>query len=52
MRPDGGLTAFFVEASFETAFQAPSVLDEVAFSRTLPYKWEDAAAKYASTKPK
>ena len=53
--PTEGYTAFFVEVSFDSGIpSAPfKFTTEVSIiPDTLPYKWADAAAKYASTKPK
>ena len=53
--PTEGFTAFFVEAAFDSGIaSAPfKFTTEVSIlPDTLPFKWEDAAAKYASTKPK
>lgn len=53
--PTEGFTAFFVEVSFDSGIpSAPfKFTTEVSIiPDTLPYKWADAAAKYASTKPK
>ncbi|MFZ4686535.1 MAG: hypothetical protein ACOYMK_13040, partial [Hyphomonadaceae bacterium] len=53
--PTEGYTAFFVEVTFDSGIpSAPfkfttevSIVPDVA-----PFKWADAAAKYASTAPK
>ncbi len=53
--PTEGYTAFFVEVSFDSGIpSAPfKFTTEVSIlPDTLPFKWADAAAKYASTKPK
>ncbi|MEQ1785094.1 MAG: PhoPQ-activated protein PqaA family protein, partial [Hyphomonadaceae bacterium] len=53
--PKEGFTAFFVEVSFNSGIpSAPfKFTTEVSIiPDTLPFKWADAAAKYASTKPK
>ncbi len=53
--PAEGFTAFFVEVSFASGLpSAPfKFTTEVSIvPDTLPFKWADAAAKYASTKPK
>ena len=53
--PAEGFTAFFVEVSFDSGIRsAPfKFTTEVSIvPDTLPFKWADAAAKYASTKPK
>jgi PhoPQ-activated pathogenicity-related protein len=53
--PTEGFTAFFVEVSFDSGIpSAPfKFTTEVSIiPDTLPYKWADAAAKYASTTPK
>jgi PhoPQ-activated pathogenicity-related protein len=53
--PTEGFTAFFVEVSFDSGIpSAPfKFTTEVSIvPDTLPFKWVDAAAKYASTKPK
>jgi PhoPQ-activated pathogenicity-related protein len=53
--PTEGFTAFFVEATFESGIPAApfKFTTEVSIvPDTLPYKWADAAAKYASTAPK
>lgn len=53
--PTEGFTAFFVEVSFDSGIpSAPfKFTTEVSIvPDTLPYKWADAAAKYASTAPK
>jgi len=53
--PAEGFTAFFVEVSFDSGIpSAPfKFTTEVSIvPDTLPYKWADAAAKYASTAPK
>lgn len=53
--PTEGYTAFFVEVSFDSGLpSAPfKFTTEVSIiPDTLPFKWADAAAKYASTAPK
>jgi PhoPQ-activated pathogenicity-related protein len=53
--PTEGYTAFFVEVSFVSGLpSAPfKFTTEVSIvPDTLPFKWADAAAKYASTAPK
>jgi PhoPQ-activated pathogenicity-related protein len=52
--PAEGFTAFFIEAEWDSGLaSAPfKFTTEVTIvPDTLPYKWADAAAKYASTKP-
>jgi PhoPQ-activated pathogenicity-related protein len=54
-KPASGFTAFFVELTFDGAARGLSAplkfTTEVSIvPDILPYKWEDAAAKYASTK--
>jgi len=51
--PTEGFTAFFVEAEWDSGIaSAPfKFTTEVSvIPDTTPYKWEDAAAKYAETK--
>lgn len=53
--PTEGFTAFFVEAAFDSGIASAPFKFSTEVSLlpdTLPFKWEDAAAKYASTKPK
>lgn len=53
--PKEGFTAFFVELTWDSGVtSAPfSFTTEVSIvPDTLPYKWEDAAKKYAATNPK
>ncbi len=53
--PTEGFTAFFVEAAWDSGIaSAPfKFTTEVSIiPDTTPYKWADAAAKYASTAPK
>ncbi|MDP3493449.1 MAG: PhoPQ-activated protein PqaA family protein, partial [Hyphomonadaceae bacterium] len=53
--PTEGFTAFFVEVAFESGIAtAPfKFTTEVSIlPDTLPFKWADAAAKYAATAPK
>jgi len=53
--PTEGYTAFFVEAAWDSGLPtAPFkfTTEVTILPDTLPYKWADAAAKYASTKPK
>jgi PhoPQ-activated pathogenicity-related protein len=53
--PTEGFTAFFVEMSWDSGLpDAPFKFTTPVqiVPDTLPFKWADAAAKYASTKPK
>ena len=53
--PAKGFSAFFVELTWDSGLpSAPfSFTTEVSIvPDTLPFKWEDAAKKYAATKPK
>ncbi len=54
-KPAKGYTAFFIELTYDSALpSAPfNFTTEVSIvPDVLPFKWEDAAAKYAKTKPK
>jgi PhoPQ-activated pathogenicity-related protein len=53
-KPASGYTAFFVELTYDSGFSVPfKFTTEVSVTPdVLPYKWEDAAAKYADTAPK
>ncbi len=54
-QPAKGFTAFFIELTWDSGLpSAPfNFTTEVSIlPDTLPYKWEDAAKKYAATKPK
>ena len=53
--PKEGFTAFFVELSWDSGLPAApfKFTTEVSIvPDTLPFKWADAAAKYADTAPK
>jgi PhoPQ-activated pathogenicity-related protein len=53
--PTEGFTAFFVEATFDSGLPAApfKFTTEVSIiPDTLPFKWADAAAKYAATAPR
>jgi PhoPQ-activated pathogenicity-related protein len=53
-KPASGYTAFFVEMTYDSGFSVPfKFTTEVSVTPdVLPFKWEDAAAKYADTAPK
>jgi PhoPQ-activated pathogenicity-related protein len=53
-KPATGYSAFFVELTYDSGFSVPfKFTTEVSVTPdVLPYKWEDAAAKYADTAPK
>jgi PhoPQ-activated pathogenicity-related protein len=53
-KPAQGYTAFFVELTYDSGFSAPFKFStEVGVvPDVLPFKWADAAAKYADTAPK
>jgi PhoPQ-activated pathogenicity-related protein len=53
-KPASGYTAFFVELTYDSGFSTPFKFStEVSITPdVLPFKWEDAAAKYAATAPK
>jgi len=51
---EAGYTAFFVELTYDSGFSVPfKFTTEVSVTPdVLPFKWEDAAAKYPDTAPK
>jgi PhoPQ-activated pathogenicity-related protein len=53
-KPASGYTAFFVELTYDSGFSTPFKFSTVVSITpdVLPFKWEDAAAKYAATAPK
>ena len=53
-KPASGYTAFFVELTYDSGFSVPfKFTTEVSVTPdVLPFKWEDAAAKYPDTAPK
>jgi len=53
-KPASGYTAFFVELTYDSGFSVPfKFTTEVSITPdVLPFKWEDAAAKYPDTAPK
>jgi PhoPQ-activated pathogenicity-related protein len=53
-KPASGYTAFFVEMTYDSGLSAPfKFTTEVSVTPdVLPFKWADAAAKYATTAPK
>lgn len=52
--PASGFTAFFVELEYASGFATPfKFTTQVSVTpKTLPFRWEDAAAKYAETATK